>query len=213
MQEYPKSFRTPQEHPGAAVFQRGGGMPEGFGPHSPQELESAMRTALARPKGLEITGNLGTPNIFEPKRVSALALCYPTFPIYSDGKTKVLLPRILLPPNYKELVPEFYRRGGKEDVEIYAKEVTAALSELKIKIIPEEKTLTGVPVELNLEDILQLKWDTVHGLRGISFGDRIGYFLTQQGRPSFETYDMTTKTSLLAGPIAMHYVAKLLSCE
>lgn len=123
------------------------------------------------------------------------SMLYPTIPFFEE---RGFIPRILLPRDYKEIVPQFYKQNRKKTVESYAREIEKELLEGKLDI--------------------RLNWDEEVGLRNIGIGASGGLDLDEESAwPMFREHNLggkTTKsTGLATGLIAMCYVSELLKCR
>jgi hypothetical protein len=124
-----------------------------------------------------------------------LGFIYPTFQII-EGRG--IIPRVLLPPDFLQRIPVFYKQGRKSRVERYVDDLRKMMSAGK---------LTGEFPEINLQ------WDDEKGLVNISLGSQGGYDLTDEGLPSFQEHNLGGEIAYAAGFIAMQYVSELLkSC-
>lgn len=122
------------------------------------------------------------------------SMIYPTFEL---DKERGFLPRVCLPRNFKELVPVFYGRGGREKFEKYVRDFE--------KLCRESSFASELEVRLN--------WDEKEGLRNISLGIHAGFDLNDSGWPNFQEHNLGMHYSLIAGAIAQKYVSELLKCQ
>jgi len=118
------------------------------------------------------------------------SMTYPNFIVHEERGT--LIPYIKLPTDFRELVPRFYEKGGKEKIEKYKKEIM-------------ESTVVGEGQEI------LLRWHSVKGLEHISIVEsRAGLDLNEDGFPSFQEHNVQWKSALILSAIAMEYVRELL---
>lgn len=121
-----------------------------------------------------------------------MEMLYPTFEIVEGIG---LIPNIYLPDNFKELVPKFYEQGRKEEIEKYKSGL--------------EKILKSPTSETEII----LNWDNTLGLKNIKVGIHGGLDLNDSILTHFEAHNLSTKTSMVAGSIAMKYISELLKSE
>jgi hypothetical protein len=108
---------------------------------------------------------------------------YPRFGINAQGE---IFPHVPIPRDYKELLPKFYERLGKEKVD----ELTRGL-----------RNRTGLDI--------RLKWHEEHGLTNISTSAPGGFDLDIRDC-EFAPHNLDRIQTLAAGAIAMEYVRQLL---
>lgn len=117
-------------------------------------------------------------------------MVYPTFePIEHRG---CIIPRVLLPRDFKNKIPDFYSQGRKENIELYTKQVTELLS--------------GTPFELSI----RLQWNNSLGLEHISAGGGGLDLNDSSGWPCFQEHNIGTNSGFVTGIIATKYVSELL---
>jgi hypothetical protein len=124
-----------------------------------------------------------------------LGFVYPTFQIIEGIG---IIPRVLLPPDFKKLVPLFYKQGRKSRVERYANDLMKMMN---------AKSWTGGLLDINLQ------WDNEKGLTNISVGIQGGYDLVEDGFPCFQEHNLGGENGYAAGFIAMQYVSELLKSK
>jgi hypothetical protein len=120
------------------------------------------------------------------------SLFYPTFELHPE---KGILPNIYLPNNFRDLVPKFYKEGGKEEIENYTTEITK-LSKSLFRLLEEPE--------------IRLNWDDERGLTNISLGTHPGFDLFEKGFPQFQEHNLGMYYSIIAGIIAQKYISELL---
>ena len=117
------------------------------------------------------------------------SMLYPTFqPVERRG----IIPNIYLPEDYKERIPLFYERKGREKVGYYVNEIQKILR------------------DSDLEFDVRLEWNEILGLTGIQIGMQSGMDLVDDGRPSFQEHNLTTKTGFVGAIILTKYISELL---
>jgi hypothetical protein len=122
----------------------------------------------------------------EPKII--LAQLYPTFVIAREG----IIPDISLPLNFRDLVPRFYERKGKEKVERYKTDLVSLLSD------------SGRAVQIDLN------WDSKLGLTNVSTDTHGGLDLSEDSPPRFLPHNLGLGNSLYAAAITTKYISLLL---
>jgi len=113
---------------------------------------------------------------------------YPHF-LFVEPRGQIF-PGISLPADYRERMPSFYSRSGREWLETFAKQL--------------ENGSEGI---LGKPDI-RLQWDDQRGLVNISIGPSGGLDLNEWDR--FQEHNLGTSTSLITGAIVINYVYELL---
>lgn len=117
---------------------------------------------------------------------------YPFF-IYAEHRGAVFT-WIELPENYQEVILNFYQKGGREEIEEFARSLDRSLEDI-----------FGKP------DI-RLNWDDQRGLVNISIGVNGGMDLDSECR-RFVEHNLGSRTSLITGAIAINYVSELLKIQ
>jgi len=120
-----------------------------------------------------------------------LEIIYPTFEIV-EGRG--LIPRILLPPDFRERIPRFYAQKREITIAAYAKELEE-LRKLERKEIP-----------------IRLQWDNILGLTNISLGIHGGLDLYSEGGswPCFQEHNLSTGNGFIGFCVASKYISELL---
>ena len=123
---------------------------------------------------------------------------YPTIEL---TKGKELAPHIRLPDNYRELVPIFYEKGGREYIENYI------------------ETLQEVLIEGKLRTKIRLEWETDRqgkltdgGLTHILTNGKSSLNLEEdtEHHPEYRGKNLNPQTCLVSEAVAMQYIAELL---
>lgn len=115
----------------------------------------------------------------------------PTFE-FGNGR---IIPHVILPMNFLELVPRFYEQARKQEVIDYVGELN--------------KHLEYCGININVDPVSDILWDEERGLTSIIMRPSGGLDLNEHGWPNFQEHNLGGKRSFIAGAIAMKYVSEL----
>ncbi len=121
---------------------------------------------------------------------------YPSLQIFNNegDNHKLILPEVILPNNYKTLVPEFYRGKGRKTIEEYTKNLESIFAK------------TG-----GLNSEIRLNWSVKQGLRNISIGIHGGFDVDEsEGFTHFREHNLGYLNGIPPFLIATAYVKELL---
>lgn len=113
------------------------------------------------------------------------------YPRFRFIPNRGIIPDIPLPDNYQSLVPAFYAAGGKERIEMYARDAAQNASGAFDRFEP------------------RFGWDLTRGLAHISLTPSSGLDLNNMDH--FQEHNLGGPASLITGAIVMEYVAVLLN--
>lgn len=129
---------------------------------------------------------------FSVQRKADVSKIYPWFPINANSE---IIPEFPLPNNFRDIIPIFYREGGKQKLEDYVFELQRAL------------------IETPLCDIINLNWDNTLGLTRINLGLSSSFFLDSSADPKFKGQN-TGIYSIVEGTFVItKYVAELMRLQ
>ncbi len=126
-----------------------------------------------------------------------LFLFYPSLDLIFDEREKLILPNIRLPPDYRERVPIFYERKGKEKIEEYMSNLMGAFKDISA-----------------FQADMRLNWTEDQGLRNIRVGIHGGLDLSEErSSPRFEGHNLEWLNAIPPFFIATTYVRELLKVK
>ena len=119
-----------------------------------------------------------------------LEMIYPTFTMI-DGRCPIA--NLVLPLDFKILVPIFYKEKRKEDVESYVQEL--------------QKLTVGSELEMEIA----LNWHPDLGLANIGLGPSADFELNpQDGWPCFQEHNIGIYSGYVGAIIATKYISELI---
>ncbi|OIO80225.1 hypothetical protein AUJ84_04240 [Candidatus Pacearchaeota archaeon CG1_02_32_132] len=115
------------------------------------------------------------------------------YPFFQDCGERGIIPNITLPRDYEILVPQFYARGGKKEIDDLVSNLNRFNSQ-RIRSLPE----------------IRLGWNEKKGLAHISMCHG-GLDINQ--RDQFQEHNLGIENGLYVGAVAITYIKKLINIK